>query len=150
VPYDLVIHAAGRDVAIEDGVIAAFASGPAREEIDARTLHLLPGVIDAHVHFNEPGRTDWEGWTTGSRAAVAGGVTTVCDMPLNSTPPVVDVAAFDAKRAAAEAQSLCDFGLWGGLVPGHVDDIPALAARGVVGFKAFMCHSGIDDFPRAV
>ena len=79
-PYYLVIHAADRDVAIHDGVIAAFASGPARAEIDARTLHLLPGVIDAHVHFNEPGRTDWEGWETGTAALAAGGAT-ACRCP---------------------------------------------------------------------
>ena len=75
------------------------------------------------MHFNEPGRTEWEGWTTGSRAAVAGGTTTVCDMPLNSHPPVVTAEAFAAKRDAALAQSVCDFALWGGLVPGHVEQI---------------------------
>src|SRR5204863_8623478 len=74
---------------------------------------------------------------------------TVCDMPLNSTPPVVTAAAFDAKRASAEARSACDFGLWGGLVPGHIDDLESLADRGVIAFKAFMSHSGIDDFPKA-
>lgn len=136
-------------IGVADGRIVSFDEGPAREEVDATGLLVLPGVVDAHVHFNEPGRADWEGWTTGSRAAVAGGVTTVCDMPLNSTPPVVSVEAFDAKHAAAAAQSCCDFALWGGLVPGGLDAIEPLAERGVVAFKAFMCHSGIDDFPRA-
>ena len=136
-------------IGIAEGRIVSFEEGPAREVIEASGLVVLPGVVDAHVHFNEPGRADWEGWTTGSRAAVAGGVTTVCDMPLNSTPPVVDVHAFDAKRTAAASQSYCDFALWGGLVPGRLESIEPLAERGVVGFKAFMCHSGIDDFPRA-
>src|SRR5439155_1353929 len=82
---------------------------------DARGLLALPGMVDAHVHFNEPGRTDWEGWSTGSRAAAAGGTTTVLDMPLNSVPPVLDGASFDMKKAAAENASIVDFGLWGGL-----------------------------------
>jgi allantoinase len=149
VPYDLVIHAADRDVAIQDGAIAAFASGPAREEIDARTLHLLPGVIDAHVHFNEPGRTGWEGWATGTRALAAGGVTACIEMPLNAHPPTIDGAAFDAKVAAARASAVVDFALWGGIVPGNLDRLDELAERGVVGFKAFMCDSGIEDFPAA-
>jgi allantoinase len=149
--FDLLIRGAEPhpEIGIADGNFAAFGTGSAREEIDATGLLVLPGLVDAHVHFNEPGRTDWEGWTTGSRAAVASGITTVCDMPLNSHPPVVDVDAFDAKRTAAEAQSVCDFALWGGLVPGHVADLGPLADRGVMGFKAFMCESGIDDFPKA-
>ncbi len=147
--YDLLVRGAHPlpAIGIADGRIAGFEPSSAREEIDATGLLVLPGAIDAHVHFNEPGRTDWEGWATGSRAAVAGGVTTVCDMPLNSHPPVVTAAAFAAKRQAAEAASICDFALWGGLVPGHVDELEALAACGAIGFKAFMCPSGIDDFP---
>ena len=117
----------------------------AREELDARGLHLLPGVIDAHVHFNEPGRTDWEGWDTGTRALAAGGATACVEMPLNAHPPTTDAAAFDAKVAAARASAHVDFALWGGLVPGA--GLEELAERGVVGFKAFMCDSGIDDFP---
>jgi len=105
--FDLLICGAQPfpEIGVADGKIASFGGGSAREEIDADGLLVLPGVVDAHVHFNEPGREDWEGWETGSRGAVAGGVTTVCDMPLNSTPPLVDAAAFDAKRAAAEANS---------------------------------------------
>ena len=137
------------DVAIEGGAIAAI--GPelegAREEIDARGLHLLPGVIDAHVHFNEPGRTDWEGWATGTRALAAGGATACIEMPLNAHPPTIDGASFDAKVAAAHASAQVDFALWGGLVPGNLDRLDELAERGVVGFKAFMCDSGIEDFP---
>src|SRR5262249_54750685 len=146
--FDLLIRGAHPlpEIGISDGRIVALNRGSTREEIDATGLLVLPGVVDAHVHFNEPGRSEWEGWETGSRGAIAGGVTTVCDMPLNSTPPVVNAEAFAAKRAAAEAKSVCDFALWGGLVPGHVNDLEPLAACGVMGFKAFMTHSGIDDF----
>jgi allantoinase len=148
--YDLLVRGASPlpEIGITDGAIAGVTAASAREEIDATGLIVMPGVIDAHVHFNEPGRTEWEGWATGSRAAVAGGVTTVCDMPLNSHPPVVTADAFEAKRRAAEAQSICDFALWGGLVPGHVGDLDALVACGAIGFKAFMAGSGIDDFPK--
>jgi allantoinase len=148
--YDLLIRDATPmpEIGIVDGRFAGFTAASAREEIDAANLLVFPGLVDAHVHFNEPGRTDWEGWATGSRAAVAGGVTTVCDMPLNSHPPVVTLDAVEAKRRAAEAQSVCDFALWGGLIPGHVDDLEPLAAAGVIGFKAFMANSGIDDFPK--
>jgi allantoinase len=151
VPYDLLIRA-DRDVAVQDGAIAAIGpelEGAAREEIDARGSHVLPGVIDAHVHFNEPGRTDWEGWATGTRALAAGGATACVEMPLNAHPPTVDGAAFDAKVRAAEAAAIVDFALWGGLVPGDPDRLDELADRGVVGFKAFMCDSGIADFPAA-
>jgi allantoinase len=139
------------DVAVEDGRIAAV--GPelpdARETVDARSLHVLPGVLDAHVHFNEPGRADWEGWETGSRALAAGGATACVEMPLNAHPPTLDGAAFDAKAAAATAASVVDFALWGGLVPGDLDRLDELAERGAAGFKAFMCDSGIEDFPAA-
>jgi allantoinase len=148
--YELLVRGASPlpEIGIANGAIAGLSAASAREEIDATGLIVMPGVIDAHVHFNEPGRTEWEGWATGSRAAVAGGVTTVCDMPLNSHPPVVTADAFEAKRRAAEAQSICDFALWGGLVPGHAGDLDALAACGAIGFKAFMSNSGIDDFPK--
>ena len=137
------------DVTIEGESIAAIGHdlGSAREEIDARGLHLLPGMIDAHVHFNEPGRTDWEGWATGTRALAAGGATACIEMPLNAHPPTIDGAAFDAKAEAARASAQVDFALWGGLVPGNLDRLDELAERGVVGFKAFMCDSGIEDFP---
>src|SRR2546423_4288162 len=106
------------DIAIADEKIVEIApeiSGDARETIDATGLHVFPGVIDPHVHFNEPGRTDWEGFATGSAALAAGGGTCFFDMPLNSSPPVLDGPTFDAKRAAAEQNSLIDFALWGGL-----------------------------------
>lgn len=118
-------------------------------EIDAHGLVVMPGVVDVHVHFNEPGRTEWEGAATGSAALAAGGGTTFVDMPLNSTPCVLTAEDVDRKREALEAASIADFGLWGGLVPGHVDDLPAMAQRGVMGFKAFMCDSGLPEFPRA-
>jgi allantoinase len=146
--YDLLVRA-GQDIGISEGRIVARGenlAGSAAREIDAHGLSIFPGVIDSHVHFNEPGRTHWEGFATGSRAAAAGGTTTIFDMPLNSHPPTIDGPSFDGKRAAAEAQSLVDFGLWGGLVPGNVDELEALRDRGVVGLKAFMCNSGIDDF----
>src|SRR5215467_16208356 len=119
------------------------------EEIDARGLHVLPGLIDVHVHFNEPGRTEWEGATTGSRALAAGGGTLFFDMPLNSTPCSVNAREVDRKRDALARASITDFGLWGGLVPGAVAEMADMAERGVVGFKAFMCDSGLPEFPRA-
>jgi allantoinase len=149
--FDLLIRGAVNwpAVGVTGGKITAFAEGSAHEEIDARGCVLLPGAIDAHVHFNEPGRTGWEGIASGSAACAAGGTTTYFDMPLNSAPPVCDAAAFAAKQRAAQAQSHVDFGLWGGLVPGKLGQIEALHDCGVVGLKAFMSHSGIDDFPRA-
>ncbi len=137
------------DVGVADGKIVALSPGlksSSREIIDATGLHIFPGVIDAHVHFNEPGRTEWEGIATGSRALAAGGGTLFFDMPLNAHPPTVDAAAFDEKLAAAQANSFTDFAFWGGIVPGNLDHLEALAMRGVIGFKAFMANSGIDDF----
>ena len=117
--------------------------------MDARGLTVLPGVIDVHLHFNEPGRTEWEGAATGSRALAAGGGTLFFDMPLNSTPCMVNAHELDRKRSALEAASITDFGLWGGLVPGAVAEMAEMAAHGAVGFKAFMCDSGLPEFPRA-
>jgi allantoinase len=137
------------DVGVADGVIAAIGpqlAGPCPEYLHAEGLHLLPGVVDAHVHMNEPGRTDWEGFDTGTRALAAGGATTAIDMPLNAHPPTVTGEAFDQKRLCLERSAFVDMALWGGLVPGGVEAMDELADRGVVGFKAFMCTSGIDDF----
>jgi allantoinase len=144
--------AALADLAVADGSVVAVGQElglTAAEELDATGLHVLAGVVDAHVHFNEPGRAEWEGFATGSAALAAGGGTTFVDMPLNAHPPTVDADAFRAKVAAAERSSLTDFALWGGLVPGPVDRLDDLAALGVVGFKAFMSPSGIDDFEAA-
>ncbi len=156
--YDLIIRngtlvtVAGlqqADLAVADERIVALGpeiAGTCREEIDAHGLHVFPGVIDAHVHFNEPGRTDWEGIATGSRALAAGGATAFFDMPLNAHPPTLDAHSFKLKHEAALASSYVDFGLWGGLVPENLDRLAELAQCGVVGFKAFMSNSGIDDF----
>ncbi len=140
------------DIAVTEGQIVALAPqvpGTAREEIVATGLHVFPGVIDSHVHFNEPGRTDWEGIETGSRSLAAGGGTVFFDMPLNAHPPTLDAESFQLKLAAAQKSSGVDFALWGGLVPQNLDRMEELAACGVIGFKAFMCDSGIDDFSRA-
>jgi allantoinase len=139
------------DVAIEGGAIEAVGLDlpGAKDEIDAHRLHVFPAVIDVHLHFNEPGRTEWEGAATGSRALAAGGGAVFFDMPLNSTPCTVNAREFDRKRAALEASSITDFGLWGGLVPGNAGEMAELAERGVVGFKAFLCDSGLPEFPRA-
>jgi allantoinase len=148
---DLVVRGDALDIAIEDGKIVAI--GPelpgAADEIDARGLHVFSGLIDVHLHFNEPGRTEWEGAATGSRALAAGGGALFFDMPLNSTPCTVNAAAFDRKRAALAESSITDFALWGGLIPGSIPEMAELADRGVVGFKAFLCDSGLPEFPRA-
>jgi allantoinase len=137
------------DVAVTGGRISDV--GPnlekAVEEVDASGLHVFPGGIDSHVHFNEPGRTEWESITNGSAALAAGGYTSFVDMPLNNLPVTIDGAAFDLKLEAARRSSLVDFGFWGGLVPGNLHRLADLANRGVIGFKAFMCPSGIDEFP---
>ncbi|WP_028066209.1 allantoinase AllB [Solirubrobacter soli] len=153
--FDLIVRQGivdGRavDIGVTDGMIEAVASelSGARHELYAGGHWVLPGGLDPHVHFNEPGRTHWEGFATGSAALAAGGYTAFFDMPLNSSPPVVDGAAFDAKLEAARASSCVDFGLWGGLVPGRLDRLEELAARGVIGLKAFMSNSGIEEFER--
>ena len=139
-------------IAIEDGSDSGDRSRASRRE-PKRSMRAdctcSQRVIDVHLHFNEPGRTEWEGAATGSRALAAGGGAVFFDMPLNSTPCTVNAREFDRKRAALEASSITDFGLWGGLVPGNVGEMAELAERGVVGFKAFMCDSGLPEFPRA-
>ncbi len=138
-------------VAVNAGRIAAVAAYDAPLDTAADTdlgdVALLPGLVDTHVHVNEPGRTEWEGFATATRAAAAGGVTTIVDMPLNSLPPTVDVAALHAKRTAAEGQCHVDVGFWGGAVPGNAADLPALHDAGVFGFKAFLVDSGVPEFP---
>jgi allantoinase len=139
------------DLAVDSGVIVAIEDefgGRARRELDALGLLLFPGLIDIHVHFNEPGR-DWEGFASGSAALAAGGGTTFADMPLNSDPPLLDAKAFEAKRAAGEAASVTDFALWGALTPDSLERLPELAACGAIGFKAFMSASGIPEYRTA-
>ena len=140
------------DLAARDGRVAAIVEPgagdvQADEEIDASGRHVLPGLVDCHVHFNEPGRTHWEGYATGSAAAAAGGVTTFLDMPLNNDPPTLDGASLELKARAVADKSLVDYGLWGGIVPGNLDKLADLQAGGVVAAKAFMCHSGLDEYP---
>lgn len=114
---------------------------------DVGDKYVLPGLVDSHVHINEPGRTDWEGFETATRAAAAGGITTLIDMPLNSSPVTTTVEALNAKREAATAKLFVDCGFHGGVVPGNTKHIQPLVVEGVCGFKAFLCPSGIDEFP---
>ena len=133
---------------IDAGKIAAIEpyDGTGR---DLGSVAILPGLVDPHVHLNEPGRTEWEGLATGTAAAAAGGVTTLVDMPLNSSPVTTTPEALQQKRSAAEGVAQVDVAFHGGLVPGNEDQIEPLLDAGVVGVKAFLCHSGIDEFPAA-
>ncbi len=133
----------GRIAAVEP--LAASATG-ATELVLHDDEVLLPGLVDTHVHVNEPGRTEWEGFETATRAAAAGGVTTVLDMPLNSLPPTVDVAALEVKQQAAKGKCHVDVGFWGGAVPGNLGALRALHDAGVFGVKCFLVHSGVDEF----
>jgi allantoinase len=140
------------DLGIEAGTIVKIGpglEGGAAETVEAGGLHVMAGIIDSHVHFNEPGRADWEGIETGSSALAAGGGTVFFDMPLNSLPPVTDAASFALKRAAGERLSRTDFAIWGGLVPGNTGELAAMRDAGAIGFKAFMCSSGVEEFPLA-
>ncbi|WP_277050893.1 allantoinase AllB [Ruania albidiflava] len=159
--YDLVIRAervcttAGfqpREVGITAGRIEAMeplGNNLAGEEVIGLTAEevLLPGLVDTHVHVNEPGRTDWEGFDSATRAAARGGVTTIIDMPLNSIPPTVTVAALEEKVAATEGKRHVNVGFWGGAIPGNKSDLRGLHDAGVFGFKCFLLHSGVEEFP---
>jgi allantoinase len=128
-------------------VEAYDATVEADQDVDLGELALLPGLVDTHVHVNEPGRTEWEGFATATRAAAAGGVTTIVDMPLNSLPPTVNVEALRIKQKAATGQCHVDVGFWGGAIPGNAGDLAALHEAGVFGFKAFLADSGVPEFP---
>ena len=128
--------------------VTAFDALPAGVPLrDAGDLAVMPGVVDTHVHVNEPGRTEWEGFETATRAAAAGGVTTIVDMPLNSIPATTTVAALDAKRSAAQGRIAVDVAFWGGVIPGSAPHQPGLCDAGVRGFKCFLVPSGVDEFP---
>jgi allantoinase len=159
--FDLVIRGqrilttagiAPREVGVRGGKIVAIeplGNGLVGAEVvelaDDETL--LPGLVDTHVHVNEPGRTEWEGFASATRAAAAGGVTTIIDMPLNSVPPTTTVANLKLKREVAEDQAFIDVGFWGGAIPGNKADLRPLHDDGVFGFKCFLLHSGVDEFP---
>ncbi len=159
--YDLVIRgervltSAGirpREVGVRGGKIVAMQ--PLGNNLDGAEIielgddeTLIPGLVDTHVHVNEPGRTEWEGFASATKAAAAGGVTTIVDMPLNSIPPTVNVEALNIKREAARGQVQVDVGFWGGAIPGNTDDLRPLHDAGVFGFKSFLLHSGVDEFP---
>ncbi|MFK4088387.1 allantoinase AllB [Kribbella sp. NPDC020789] len=150
-----VVQPAGEQAAaigIRDGRIVAIAPydaqlATASEIVLADDEVLLPGLVDSHVHVNDPGRTAWEGFTSATRAAAAGGVTTIIDMPLNSIPPTCDVPALVLKRQTAAPQISVDVGFWGGAIPGNLADLRPLHDAGVFGFKCFLLHSGVDEFP---
>jgi allantoinase len=161
IEYDTVfrarrlVTAAGEEsgcVGVAGGRIAALS--PLQAGLEGRRVVefgddvvLLPGLVDSHVHVNEPGRTEWEGFATATRAAASGGVTTILDMPLNSIPPTVDLAALEIKRKSAEGQCVVDVGFWGGAIPGNLGELRGLHDAGVFGFKCFLLHSGVDEFP---
>jgi allantoinase len=129
-----------------DAVLAPSEIGGRRDVTDLGDRVLMPGLVDTHVHVNEPGRTEWEGFATATRAAAAGGVTTIVDMPLNSIPATTTVAALHAKREASRGQCAIDVGFWGGVVPGNAHELEPLAEAGALGFKCFMVPSGVDEF----
>jgi allantoinase len=141
-----------RSVGVAGGRIVAV--GPFDARVDAaevvqldEDVVLMPGLVDTHVHVNEPGRTQWEGFASATRAAAAGGVTTIIDMPLNSIPPTTTVEGLRVKRAAAAGQAYVDVGFWGGAVPDNLADLRGLHEAGVFGFKCFLLHSGVEEFP---
>jgi len=137
----------GRIVAVEpDNAAGAALSGEETVRLGDDVV-LLPGLVDTHVHVNEPGRTEWEGFASATRAAAAGGVTTIVDMPLNSIPPTTTVEALRAKQEAAHRQAFVDVGFWGGAIPGNLADLRPLHEAGVFGFKCFLLHSGVEEFP---
>jgi allantoinase len=134
---------------VRDGRIAEIDPLSGRDEPaeDLGELAVLPGIVDTHAHINEPGRTEWEGFETATRAAAAGGITTVIDMPLNSIPATTSLAALKTKAASAEGHCSIDYGFWGGVIPGNSRELRPMIEAGVFGFKAFLCPSGVEEFP---
>ncbi|HEY1970055.1 MAG TPA: amidohydrolase family protein, partial [Pseudonocardia sp.] len=142
------------DVLVDgERIVAVLAPGGAapdrydREVVLAADEVLLPALVDTHVHVNEPGRTEWEGFATATGAAAAGGIGTLVDMPLNSLPATVDAPALLVKRKAADGQCAVDVGFWGGAIPGNLAELPGLYRAGVFGFKCFLSDSGVPEFP---
>src|SRR6266496_2336684 len=137
-------------IVIRDGTITAVAdygaAADAARRVDVGDAAVLPGIVDTHVHVNEPGRTEWEGYESATRAAAAGGVTTIVDMPLNSIPATTSLSGLHAKREAARGKCWIDVRLWGGVVPGNTRDLRPLWQAGVLGFKCFLTPSGVDEF----
>jgi allantoinase len=137
---------------VEDGVIERILEYDSEDPTGARVVNagdhvISPGLVDTHVHINEPGRTEWEGFDTATRAAAAGGITTIIDMPLNSVPATTTVAALRVKMETARAQCHVDVGFWGGVVPGNAGELAALVDAGARGFKCFLVPSGVEEFP---
>lgn len=135
--------ASGRIISVYYSVLPASAFPAGTPYVDHSPYILLPGLVDAHVHLNEPGRTEWEGFWTGTRAAAFGGVTTVIDMPLNAIPPTTTVKGLEEKVRAAQGQCWVDVGFYGGVVPGNAKELKGLLKNGVRGFKAFLIDSGV-------
>lgn len=133
----------GKIVSIVPTVLPKTSFPPSTTYVDYGSKLLIPGLVDAHVHLNEPGRTEWEGFRTGTRAAASGGVTTVVDMPLNAIPPTTTVAGFKEKLAASQGQCWVDVGFYGGVIPGNADELLPLVEAGVRGFKGFLIESGV-------
>jgi allantoinase len=134
-------------ICFENGIITEIHHYKIDGAEDVGNNILMPGVIDAHVHINEPGRTDWEGFDTGTQAAAAAGTTTIVDMPLNASPVTTNVKAFNEKLAASKDKLHVNVGFYGGLIPGNQNDLEGLMKAGVLGIKCFLTHSGIDEFP---
>lgn len=134
-------------IEIAEGKISSVIYGKHAEAIDHGDAVIMPGVIDVHVHLNEPGRAEWEGFETGTKAAAAGGTTTVVDMPLNSSPVTISATALEEKREASKGKLSVNCGFYGGLIPGNANQIEEMINAGVLGIKCFLTHSGIDEFP---
>ena len=145
-PATIIISATtGKIVAVVPQVLPRSSFSPETTYQDYSPKLLLPGLVDAHVHLNEPGRTEWEGFNTGTKAAASGGVTTVIDMPLNAIPPTTTLAGFKEKLAAAQGQCWVDVGFYGGIIPGNADELLPLVEAGVRGFKGFLIESGVSS-----